>query len=64
MPTTTFKKFIEIDAASPYNYFYLGKYFEKWQHKDALEHYEKAKEMGIDHHGIDFEIEAVKKQVK
>lgn len=59
------QKAIEIDAASPYNYFYLGKYFEKkWQHKDALEHYEKAKEMGIDHHGIDFEIEAVKKQVK
>jgi Tfp pilus assembly protein PilF len=59
------QKAIEIDATSPYNHFYMGKYFEKkWQHREALEQYEKAKEMGIEHHGIDFEIEAVKKRIK
>ncbi len=54
---------IRKDASSPYNHLYLGKYFEKrWQYAEALEQYEKAKAMGINYHGIDFDIAEVKKR--
>ncbi len=59
---TDLQKAIELDASSPYNYFYLGKYFEKkQQYEEALKAYEKAKEMAIDHHGIDFVIAEIKR---
>ena len=56
---------LQADSSSPYNHYYLAKYFEKkWQYAEALEQYEKARAMGIDHHGIEFEIEEVKRQIK
>ena len=58
-----FQAALQKDASSPYNHLYLGKYFEKrWQYEEALMHYEKAKELGIDYHGIDFDIAEVKKR--
>ncbi|MEO1257510.1 MAG: M50 family metallopeptidase [Bacteroidota bacterium] len=53
---------LQEDPTSPYSHYYLAKYFEKkWQYVKALEHYEKAREMGIDLPGIDFEIEEARR---
>ena len=55
---------LQEEPSSPYNHYYLAKYFEKkWQYVKALEQYEKARDMGIGLHGIDFEIEEVKRQI-
>ena len=53
---------LAIDDQNALAYLYLGSYFEKKQnYRKALENYEKAKTMGVDHHGIDFFIEEVRR---
>ena len=47
-----------LDDSDPYIYLYLGYYFQKKnQPAKAIEHFQKAKNLGIDFHGIDYLIE-------
>ncbi len=52
------EKSLKLDRENPSIFLHLGFYYEKkGMHQEALEHFEQAKTMNIDHHGIDFYIE-------
>ncbi len=52
------EKSLKLDSKNPSIFLHLGLYYEKkGMHQEALEHFEKAKALDIDHHGIDFYIE-------
>ena len=47
-----------MDDTNPYIYLHLGYYFKETnQPQKAVEHFQKAKDMGIDFHGLDYLIE-------
>ena len=51
---------IRLDNKNPYNYLYLGNYYEKkGKNEKALMLYQKAQTMGIDFHGIAYFIHRV-----
>ena len=53
----------QLDSKQPYAPFYLGLYFEKkGEWKNALENFLLAKELDIDHHGIDFKISEMERE--
>lgn len=53
---------LAIDSENALAYLYLGKLYEKKQNfRKALGYYEKAKALDVDHHGINFYIEEVRR---
>ena len=52
------QKSLKLNPANPSVFLHLGFYYEKkGMYAEALEHFQKAKALGLDHHGIDFYIE-------
>lgn len=58
------QKSMALDTKNPYVFLHLGFYFEKkGDYGLALQNFQKAKDLGIDHHGIDFYIAEAKREI-
>ncbi|MEL6863939.1 MAG: tetratricopeptide repeat protein [Bacteroidota bacterium] len=56
---------LQLDEQHPMSHMYMGLYYQELgDYTKALQFLEQAKALGVDHHGIDYQIEITKQQIR